>query len=841
MSSDEPCSSVGNEDTELAQVLNQAWRLPLIDPAEAGRLAGLAQCLALEKSDELSVAKAQLVLALLDARQLKPDVAEQTLQAVSLVFERHGDRLSLLRVLLVTTIIRHMRGEWAVAAAECQTKLAEFERHAEPCDQALFFNQMSMVTWLSGNLVDAMRYSFRGLSIARQFKLYDLQAVTLINLGIAIDLHGNGDEALKYLEQARDLTVQHGLDALTNWMLGFLVSCQLSNGQHEAAFATISCILGSIEGAEQAQQFSNTYTWALAAQYFAEQKEWTSADNALNKARSSVESERDIVTQFQFDYVEGKVELGLGRAQQALIAFERAAQLLGHAPLVPPHLESSLYSGLASCHELLGNWQLAYQMLTRHKASLERLNSIAVRARADTAQVYEELAEAERQRDQARLHQAELERERAYTDPLTHLPNREGLRQEGELLLADGRSLAVLMLTINRFKAINDALGFSYGDAVLIETGRRLATIAGTQVGRVHANQFCMLWQEPNQADAESLRAQLDQLFAMPVSVDEQLIDVELSIGAAIAPQHGQNMIQLMRNAEIALRGTRKHHEGWTLYARSLESSRRADLGLLSSLRQAVSNKELQLYLQPKIRLSDGQVSSAEALLRWQHPTRGLVPPAEFVPFAEQTGCISHLTFWVLREAMRLTVAWQAKEQPLQISVNLSIHDLHRDDFVPRILGLLAESGARSEDIRLEVTESGVMDDPERVLEVLKSLTESGFSIAIDDFGTGQASLAYLQKMPVVELKIDRAFVTGVDLGSEGEALLDTIILLGHRLGLSVVAEGAESACEWALLNRLGCDYSQGWFAAKAMPVAEFSEWRENNVPFLPAVNSAKI
>jgi EAL domain-containing protein (putative c-di-GMP-specific phosphodiesterase class I) len=255
---------------------------------------------------------------------------------------------------------------------------------------------------------------------------------------------------------------------------------------------------------------------------------------------------------------------------------------------------------------------------------------------------------------------------------------------------------------------------------------------------------------------------------------------------------------------------------------------------MLSELNAAISENQFQLYLQPKVRMLDGTVHSAEALIRWFHPARGMISPNQFIPFAEQTGKIRAITLWVLKEVAQLTKMMRDRGQALLISVNVSALDLHDEDFVVRIFNLIDSVGALPGDIRLEVTESSVMDDPETSLVTLHALKSAGFSLSIDDFGTGYSSLAYLQKMPVAEVKIDRSFVHRVRSESESAALLDFIVALGHRLGLTVVAEGVETTYEWHLLKELGCDYVQGWVAAKAMPIKEFLTWCEDHDPFLP-------
>ena len=424
----------------------------------------------------------------------------------------------------------------------------------------------------------------------------------------------------------------------------------------------------------------------------------------------------------------------------------------------------------------------------------------------------------------------------ARMDPVTRLHNRAGLRQQGQSLWDAGRMPRVLMLNIERFHAINEALGPALGDQILKDTGQRLQQLAlaypQASVGRMHADQFCLVL--PADADMAVLRQAIEQDFLQPAEVRGQAVDIAWAAGWASATPSCTGIAELMRNAEVALDTGRSLHQNWLAYRPDMERSQLADLDLLSELKRAVEQDELELFLQPKVCLADGSVSSAEALVRWLHPQRGLIAPGVFVPFAEKTGRVTLLTRWMLLHTLQWTAARRAAGQPLQVSVNLSTCDLAEAGFARRVADLAQQTGALPSDLRLEVTESNAMQDPAAALQVMQDLRAHGFSLSIDDFGTGYSSLAYLQKMPVAELKIDRAFVRDVKPGSEGAALLDATIALGHRMGLSVVGEGAETAQEWALLRSLGCDYAQGWFAAKPMPLAEFEAWHQAHTPFRP-------
>jgi diguanylate cyclase (GGDEF)-like protein len=419
----------------------------------------------------------------------------------------------------------------------------------------------------------------------------------------------------------------------------------------------------------------------------------------------------------------------------------------------------------------------------------------------------------------------------ARTDLLTGLPNRDRIVQLGDAQLAQGLALSVLVLGVDRFKSIVDVLGYQAADAVLVQVSRRLATLTGASLGRSQETHFCLLWPEPFAQDA--VRGTLTQLFAQPIRVDEHWLDVSLSVG--VARGHGESLIQLMRNAEVALAAAERAKLGWVTYEAHLETSRPETLSMLSEINVAISDGQFALYLQPKVRLRDGSVHSAEALIRWHHPSKGMIAPTLFIPFAEQTGKIRAITMWVLEEAANLTKKMRDQGRPLMISANVSALDLQDPNFVVASYELVTSAGALPSDIRMEVTESGVMDHPEASLVTLHALKNAGFSLSIDDFGTGYSSLAYLQKMPVAEVKIDRSFVHRVRTGGESAALLDFIVALGHRLDMTVVAEGAETPYEWNLLRDLGCDLVQGWVVAKAMPIQEFLTWWDHHDAFASA------
>lgn len=411
----------------------------------------------------------------------------------------------------------------------------------------------------------------------------------------------------------------------------------------------------------------------------------------------------------------------------------------------------------------------------------------------------------------------------AQHDQLTNLPNRDHFVRLGQAMLDQSTDAVLLTISVDRLKTINEVMGFEVGDAVIRQVAQRLATIEHGILARVHTSQFCLLL--PHIALLSPVGRQIDNAFRTPVTVQDHTLDVSLRIGMA-QQSEAHTMPDLLRDADVALGVAKATRTNWLPYDESMNTTRPESLSLLSELTQAIEQNELRLYLQPKISLRDGSVLGAEALLRWIHPARGMVPPNDFIPFAEQTGKITALTSWVVREGARLSAILRRDHRPLLISVNISTSDLREPHFAERLQALVEAEGGQPQDIRLEVTETGMMEDPKMSLGALHALRDAGFSLAVDDFGTGYSSLAYLQKMPVTELKIDRSFVRHVQAGTDSASLLDSIISLGHRLGLSVVAEGAETASELHLLQTLGCDYVQGWVVAKAMPFEEFLRWQ---------------
>jgi diguanylate cyclase (GGDEF)-like protein len=417
----------------------------------------------------------------------------------------------------------------------------------------------------------------------------------------------------------------------------------------------------------------------------------------------------------------------------------------------------------------------------------------------------------------------------AYWDRLTGLPNREQFREALGGTITGGTPFAVLMLNLDRFKHVNDVLGYAFGDALLCAVAERLSAGVDAErdlVARISGDTFAILLAEADGGRAQAKAADIARAFAAPLALSGQTVDISAGIGIACWPEDGDSADLLLNRAEIAMHAAKARAAGTLRYEAQLDSSSSQTLSLLTDLRHAMERSELRMYLQPKIDVASGAVVGAEALVRWRHPQRGLVPPMEFIPFAEQTGFIRHITLWVLEQAARQWQALQPAQGQLRIAVNLSTRDLLDLEFPERIAMLCARHDTPTAGLCLEITESAIMDDPQRAEATLNRLAALGFKLSIDDFGTGYSSLAYLKRLPVDELKIDRSFVMAMESDESDATIVRSTIDLAHNLGLSVVAEGVENNAALAALRALHCDEAQGYFISRPLPAEEFAGWR---------------
>ena len=413
---------------------------------------------------------------------------------------------------------------------------------------------------------------------------------------------------------------------------------------------------------------------------------------------------------------------------------------------------------------------------------------------------------------------------------LTGLPNRLQFRDDVQRAIAQADPaadhLAVLMLDLDRFKHVNDVLGYASGDRLLAGVADRLQEVVrdGDVVARLGGDEFALLMHAADVDLAVAVAQRITTAFEQPLLLDDHTVDLSAGLGIAVWPLHASDADALLSRAEVAMYAAKRRTAGAQVYDPAVDSASALNLSLLSELRRAVDNHELRLYLQPKIAIQTGSVCGAEALVRWQHPTRGLVPPMQFIPFAEQTGFIRQLTLWMFEQAAAQQVAL-AVLGVRRVSVNLSTRDLLDLELPEKLDAILRRHRALADGFCLEITESAIMDDPQRAESTLNRLAERGYKLSIDDFGTGYSSLAYLKKLPVNELKIDKSFVMAMEKDAGDAKIVRSTIDLAHNLGLTVVAEGVENEAVLTLLHELQCDEGQGYHMSKPLPVDAFCDW----------------
>ncbi len=414
----------------------------------------------------------------------------------------------------------------------------------------------------------------------------------------------------------------------------------------------------------------------------------------------------------------------------------------------------------------------------------------------------------------------------AYEDALTGLMNRTAFGASLTQALAAGAPIAVAVINLHRFRRINEHLGYSVGDAVLIKMAQRLAAVPSVHsaVARLAADQFAAFTRLEDAGGLQAWGTTLVMALAEPVFVEAQPIDIAVTLGLALA-RGNASADELMRCADLALERARLEKRALAIYEEALKPAARDQLSLLGELRHAVEHDELRLFFQPKIEFKTGRVTGAEVLLRWQHPTRGLLGPADFIPFAEQTGFIRRLTRWTLDRAIAQGAKWQRAGKPLSLAVNISADDIGDVRLDSRVAGMLSRHQLPPALLTLELTESGFIEDPTRALRMLDAIAALGVNLSIDDFGTGYSSLSHLARMPVHEVKIDRSFVIGLESDAEFAPVVRSAIDMGHGLGLKVVAEGIETDAAAARLRDFGCDVAQGYLYAKPMPLAALEAW----------------
>jgi diguanylate cyclase (GGDEF)-like protein len=433
----------------------------------------------------------------------------------------------------------------------------------------------------------------------------------------------------------------------------------------------------------------------------------------------------------------------------------------------------------------------------------------------------DELATREAEKEYQSLH-----------DSLTDLPNRmlfmrvlEKAKDEAE---RTGGRIAVMIMDLDRFKEVNDTLGHHYGDVLLQQIGPRLHRVLRDDdvMARLGGDEFgIVLPSLPDERVAVRIAERLIEELEQPLSVEGLALDVSGSIGIALYPQHSDDVETLLRRADVAMYAAKGSASGFEVYDPSFDRHSPDRLTLIGQVRPAIENEEFVLYYQPKLRLTDGHVVGVEALVRWQHPERGLVFPDDFIPMVEQTVLLRPLTAFVLNEALRQWHSWRLGGLDVQVAVNLSARNLLDQALPEQVAEALEKWGAPASILCLELTESFLMSDPTRSIGVMDELSRVGVGLSIDDFGTGYSSLAYMRRLPINEIKIDRSFVTNMDVDASNATIVKATVDLGRNMGLRVVAEGVENEATWEMLKSVGCEVAQGYWMSRPIPAADVTKW----------------
>ena len=419
----------------------------------------------------------------------------------------------------------------------------------------------------------------------------------------------------------------------------------------------------------------------------------------------------------------------------------------------------------------------------------------------------------------------------AQTDHLTRLPNRAMFETWLQRAVAradrDERTLALLFVNLDGLKTVNESFGQSTGDAVLCEMAERLRAMTAPQdvVARAGGDEFLLLLDgSPTSADASGLANRLLKSLNEPCEVDDR-ISITCSVGITMYPEHGA-LSKLIAHAAAAMHSAKRNGGAtYCFFEASMVAGARDQVDLLRDLRRAIQHQELELYYQPKIHAPSGQITGAEALMRWHHPQRGMVGPNIFIPLAERFGLINAMGNWLIDDACRQIRAWRDEGLRMRVSINLSVHQLRQEDLVARITDALKRNHIEPHVLTCEITESAAMEDTRATLKVIERLAAAGVLLSIDDFGTGYSSLSYLRQLAAGELKIDRSFVLDLESSADARAIVDAVVKLAQALGLKVVAEGVETEEQQKILRLLGCDELQGFLFAKPMSAKALTLW----------------
>jgi diguanylate cyclase (GGDEF)-like protein len=418
------------------------------------------------------------------------------------------------------------------------------------------------------------------------------------------------------------------------------------------------------------------------------------------------------------------------------------------------------------------------------------------------------------------------------TDQLTGLGNRRALHEDARKYLLKAsvdRPVILLLIDLANFKNINNTLGHAAGDQLLRQVAETLTSAVRSDdvLARLGGDDFAIMATGlRNATEARRWAKQiLHELRTAAFVVDGVNLVIDARIGLALAPEHGASLPELLQHADIAMYEAKRENVGTTVYDPNSDTHTVDQLEMVAELHRALANEEFLLHYQPKVSLLDGNVTSAEALLRWQHPTRGLLPPGVFLPALESSGLMQPVTRWVLREAVRQAASWRRSGMPLPVAININPRSLLEDDLTARVLATLSGADLPASFLELEITETAVMTDPERAASVVAQLKARDVRVSIDDFGAGYTSLAHLRSLPVAALKLDRSLISHLLERPEDHAITEALIGLAHRLGLSVVAEGIETEDVMQRLIELGCDEAQGYLISAPVHPSVLERW----------------
>jgi diguanylate cyclase (GGDEF)-like protein/PAS domain S-box-containing protein len=422
------------------------------------------------------------------------------------------------------------------------------------------------------------------------------------------------------------------------------------------------------------------------------------------------------------------------------------------------------------------------------------------------------------------------ERQLAYqavTDPLTRLPNRTLLADRLNQALAGlgrhTRYAGLLLMDLDRFKAVNDTLGHEFGDQILVQVALRLTAVLGASdtVARLGGDEFAFVLPELDRPeDAELVATKVLLALEAPFELGGLTIPIDASIGIVVAPDHGEDASVLMQRADVAMYRAKEQVSGYAVYSGASDEGRLNGLALMVELRRAVDAGQLELHYQPVVDLATSAVAGYEALMRWNHPTRGVLLPDEFILLAEETGVIRAVTDWVLDDALAQVRRWHDGGAPVRVALNLSARLIADAELPDRVVASLQKHGVPASALHLEVTESAVMVNPDWALDVLTRLATLGVRITVDDFGTGYSSLAYLKRLPVHQVKVDKSFVVDMVRDAADASIVRAVVDLGHTLGKTVVAEGVEDEATLTALRAIGCDFAQGFHLGRPVPAS---------------------